>query len=150
MESLAEWLGREYLYAATAMLVSVSPVGIVKTRAGFGQSIKPKRGSIVASPVLGAYDPDPDYFFHWFRDSAVVVDAIRLLFEAGHIGQAGITHLRDFTHFTLSLDGLDGRTLVSAPDWRKHVTADFTQYLRDDASLVEAYGPVIAAEPLGE
>jgi GH15 family glucan-1,4-alpha-glucosidase len=124
----------------------VSPVGIVKTRPGFGQTIKPKRGSIVASPVLGSYDPDPDYFFHWFRDSAVVMDAVRLLFEAGHIGPAGITHLKDFTRFTLSLEGLDGRKLVSAPQWRTHVAADFAQYLRDDASLVEAYGPVIAAE----
>ena len=39
----------------------------------------PKPGSVVASPVLAAYDPEPDYFFHWYRDSAVVMDALRLL-----------------------------------------------------------------------
>ncbi len=146
MDSLTDWLAREYDYAAAAMLVSVSPVGIVKSRPGFGQTIRPKRGSIVASPVLAAYDPDPDYFFHWFRDSAVVMDAIRLLFEAGGIGAAALTHVKDFTRFTLSLAGLDGRTLVASPAWRKGIAADFVQYTRIDSDLAEAYGPAVAAE----
>ena len=146
MESLTEWLAREYDYAAAAMLVSVSAVGIVKSRPGFGQTIRPKRGSIVASPVLGAYDPDPDYFFHWFRDSAVVMDAIRLLYEAGGIGTAALTHLKDFTRFTLSLAALDGRTLVSSPQWRKGIATDFVQYTRVDSDLAEVYGPAVAAE----
>jgi glucoamylase len=45
------WLDQQYRRAAAAMLVSVSPVGIVKSRAGFGQIVRPVRGSIVASPV---------------------------------------------------------------------------------------------------
>ena len=61
------------------MLTSISPVGIVKLRPRFGQVIVPKPGSVVASPVLAAYDPEPDYFFHWYRDSALVMDALRLL-----------------------------------------------------------------------
>ncbi len=67
---LEQWLEREYRRAAEAMLVSVSPVGILKTRPGFGHTIRPVKGSIVASPVLADWDPEPDYFFHWFRDSA--------------------------------------------------------------------------------
>ena len=59
---------------------------IVKERPGFGQVIRPLRGSIVASPVPGAYDPAPDYFFHWYRDSALVVDALRLLAVDGDSG----------------------------------------------------------------
>ena len=31
--------------------------------------------------MLGAYDPEPDYFFHWYRDAAVVAEAMRELFE---------------------------------------------------------------------
>ena len=50
--------------------------------------IRPVKGSIVASPVLAAYDPDPDYFFHWFRDSAVVIDAVRLLHRGTAISVA--------------------------------------------------------------
>ena len=100
---------------------------------GSARPCKPKRGSIVASPVLAAYDPDPDYFFHWFRDSAVVVDAIRLLYEAGTLGAAGSLISPISLASRLSLEALDGRKLVAAPAWRKHVAADFTQYVRDDA-----------------
>ena len=81
MEPLDGWIERQYRHSAAAMMRSVSPVGIVKNRPGFAQTVRPRKGSIVASPVLGAYDPEPDYFFHWFRDSAVVIDAMRLLYE---------------------------------------------------------------------
>ena len=36
------------------MLSSISPVSIVKHRPGFGQTVRPIAGAIVASPVLGA------------------------------------------------------------------------------------------------
>src|SRR5262245_55494322 len=65
-EPLDRWIAREYAYAAKAMLASVSAVGLEKQRPGFGQTIRAKRGSIVASPVLASWDPEPDYFFHWF------------------------------------------------------------------------------------
>ena len=65
MESLERWVDRQYRHAANAMRTSISAVGIVKTRPGFAQTVVPVRGSVVASPVLAAYDPDPDYFFHW-------------------------------------------------------------------------------------
>jgi glucoamylase len=136
-DSLEQWLGREYRHAATAMLRSVSACDIVKERSGFGQTVTPVAGSIVASPALASYDPDPDYFFHWFRDSAIVIDAVRLLYEAGHLGAAALTHFADFVRFSLSLQALDGRTLVASPHWREKVTPDFEQYLRgDDLSAV--------------
>jgi glucoamylase len=56
-QDLEQWLEREYRRAAEAMLVSVSPVGIVKTRPGFGHTIRPVRGSVVASPVLADWNP---------------------------------------------------------------------------------------------
>jgi len=135
MEPLEQWIERQYRYSAEAMLRSVSPVGLVKSRPGFGQTIRPLVGSIVASPVLAAYDPDPDYFFHWFRDSAVVIDALRLLFESGALGVEAIEHVASFVAFSSSLNQLDGRRLVSAPQWREAVTPGFKQYLRDDSDL---------------
>ena len=60
------------------MRQSISPVDR-QGAAAFVQIIVPKPGSVVASPVLAAYDPEPDYFFHWYRDSALVMDALRLL-----------------------------------------------------------------------
>ncbi|MDE3115016.1 MAG: hypothetical protein KGL26_05380, partial [Pseudomonadota bacterium] len=106
-EALDRWLEREYCYAATAMLRSVSRVDLVRTRPGFGQTVRPLAGAIVASPVPGAYDPDPDYFFHWFRDSAVVIDALRLLYGSGDVGSEALAHVADFVRFSASLQTLD-------------------------------------------
>jgi glucoamylase len=136
-ESLEQWLGREYQHAAAAMLTSISARDIVKERVGFGQTVRPVAGSIVASPVPASWDPDPDYFFHWFRDSAIVIDAVRLLYEAGHLGTEAIAHFADFVRFSLSLKALDGRALVELPHWRSKVLPDFVQYLRgDDLKMV--------------
>ena len=129
-ESLEQWIGREYRHAATAMLSSISACDVVKERPGFGQTVRPVAGSIVASPVLADYDPDPDYFFHWFRDSAIVIDAVRLLYEGGQLGAEALTHFADFVRFSLALKALDGRALVATPDWRRKVTPDFERYLR--------------------
>ena len=81
-DTLERWIERQYPVAARNMLRSISATDVVKPRPGFGQTIVPVRGSVVASPVPASYDPDPDYFFHWYRDSAVVIDALRLLDSA--------------------------------------------------------------------
>src|SRR3546814_7054317 len=106
-ETLQDWIDTEYRYAARAMLRSVSRVDLVKSRPGFAQNIRPRAGSIIASPVLASYDPDPDYFFHWYRDSAVVIDALRVLCEDGSIDTEARTHFADFIAFSCSLQALD-------------------------------------------
>jgi len=146
-QGLEQWLDREYRHAAVAMMASVSAVGIVKERPGFGQSMRPAVGSIIASPVPGAYDPDPDYFFHWFRDSAVVIDAVRLLHEAGQMSEAdALRHFADFVQFSLSLEALDGRSLVSAPAWRRNVVPDFEKYVRPDEELANVRASAVSAD----
>jgi glucoamylase len=144
-DSLERWLGREYRHAATAMQKSISACDIVKERVGFGQTVRPVAGSIVASPVLASWDPDPDYFFHWFRDSAIVIDAVRLLYEAGHLGATAVTHFADFVRFSLSLQALDGRVLVEVPHWRAKVQPEFVQYLRGD-DLQAVFGDAVHAD----
>jgi glucoamylase len=150
MAPLPPWIERQYRHAAAQMLLSVSAVGIVHSRPGFGQQMRPHRGSIVASPVPGAYDPDPDYFFHWFRDSALIVDALRLL--AGDAAAAGIAaqttqaHLADFVRFSLALQQLDGRRLTASSQWRARVAPQFVRYLRTDAELAAVHGEAVAGE----
>jgi glucoamylase len=146
MEALDLWADRQYRHAANAMLSSVSALGVVKTRPGFGQTVAPIKGSVVASHVLAAYDPDPDYFFHWYRDSAVVIDALRLLFEDGSVGPSALVQFSDFVRFSLSLQNLDGRALVASPDWRTRVTPEFSKFLRTDADLASVHGEAVAAE----
>ncbi|MDQ0473396.1 glycoside hydrolase family 15 protein [Labrys wisconsinensis] len=146
MDPLSPWIDRQYRHAAAAMLRSISPVGIVKARPGFGQTVVPKRGAIVASPVLGDWKPEPDYFFHWYRDSAVVIDALRLLHADGTLGPEALGHLGDFVRFSLSLQQLDGRALARDPAWRAAVAPDFIQYLRSDAELAAVHGEEVVAE----
>jgi glucoamylase len=139
VSDLTCWIAREWDHAAAMMLKSISAIGIIKERKGFGQVIVPKPGSVVASPVLASYDPDPDYFFHWYRDSAVVMDALRLL--KGELPQAERL-FEDFVHFSLELGRLDGRLL--APGWRERTQPDFKRFLRKDAE--RAHGEAILAE----
>jgi glucoamylase len=145
-EGLEPWLDRQYRYATTAMLESISPVGIVKTRPGFGQTVRPQKGAVVASPVLADWNPEPDYFFHWYRDSALVMEALRVLVNAGSVGPEGLNHFRDFVRFSLSLQKLDGRTLAAAPPWRENCATEFAQYLRSEADLAAVHGDAVLAE----
>lgn len=145
-DALQQWIDHAYQYAAQAMLRSISRVDLVKARPGFAQSIRPRAGSIIASPVLAAYDPDPDYCFHWYRDSAVVIEALQLLFADGSVGVEAQTHFADFITFSRSLRTLDGRALVADPAWRVPVAEDFRKFVRDDADLARAHGDAVAAE----
>jgi len=145
-ETLEQWLEREYRHAARAMLRSVSAAGIVKRRPGFGTEVRAAPGSVIASPVLGAYDPDPDYFFHWFRDSAVVLEALRLLYLDGTVDAEALRHLGDFLRFNRALGRLDGRELVADSAWRTRVRPDFVKFLREDAELAQIHGDRVAGE----
>ncbi len=140
------WLEEQLEHSARAMLASISPVALVKHRPGFGQTVRPVAGAIVASPVLGDWDPEPDYFFHWFRDSALVIDALRLLHLEGRVGGEALQHLRDFTRFSLALNRLDGRIDAAAPDRRARVAPGFLQFLREDDELAHCHGDAVVME----
>jgi glucoamylase len=165
VETLCDWIDRQYAHAARQMLRSISPVAIVKTRPGFGQVIRPARGAVVASPVPASYDPDPDYFFHWYRDSAIVIDALRLLHAARRAAEGGerpdttcgpgvsgtapdaLALFGDFARFSAALSQLDGRTLaVASREWRPRVAADFLRFLRPDAELERVHGDAVVAD----
>jgi glucoamylase len=152
VETLDAWIDRQHAHAAREMLRSISPIGIVKARPGFDQIIRPVRGAVIASPIPAAYDPDPDYFFHWYRDSAIVIDALRLLHASGRAdsrdeGRGALTLFGDFVRFSAALSGLDGRRLAAASgEWRPRVAADFVQFLRPDAELQGIHGAAVAGE----
>ena len=147
METLSDWTDRQYTTAARQMLRSISPLGIVKTRPGFAQVIRPIRGAVIASPVPASYDPDPDYFFHWYRDSAIVMEALRLLHLEGYARDEAPRLFGEFVRFSARLAQLDGRRLAaSSGEWRARVAPDFVQYLRPDTELRSVHGDAVAAE----
>ena len=148
-EDLTGWMARQYALSAKALLGAISRTDLVKERRGFGRWVRPAKGSILASPVLAAYDPDPDYFFHWLRDSAVVIDALRQLVESGGVdAQEGLGIFRDFLSFSLALSALDGRDfLEKAGDYRAKVEPHFLQFLRPEAEIREIAGDNVLGEP---
>ncbi|HEY3785075.1 MAG TPA: glycoside hydrolase family 15 protein [Steroidobacteraceae bacterium] len=145
-QTLEPWLDAQHERALRAMLMSVSPVDTVKSRPGFGQTVQPRRGSVVASPVLADWDPEPDYFFHWFRDSAVVIDALRLLHQAGRLGAEALGHFSDFIDFSLSLRSLDGAALLAGRAWRERCSSEFEKFLRCESDLANVGGDTVIAE----
>lgn len=135
---LESWIARQREHAISGLLRSISSP-VVKTRPGFGQVIVPAKGSVVASPAPASYDPDPDYFFHWYRDSALVMDALALVREA----VPGSRRLfEDFVDFSLALFRLDGRQMPTG--WRSAVAPDFMRFLRPDMDAI--HGDAIMAE----
>jgi glucoamylase len=135
---LESWIARQREHAIAGLLRSIS-APVVKARKGFGQVITPARGSVVASAVPASYDPDPDYFFHWFRDSALVMDALALVRDA--VPEARRL-FEDFVDFSLALSRLDGRQ--APPGWRAAAAPDFVRFLRWD--MEKAHGDAIPAE----
>jgi glucoamylase len=146
MSELGAWIAAQSRFAAGAMLKAISATGLVMERPGFGQRIVPRPGSVLASPVLAHYDPDPDYFFHWFRDSALVIDALRIAIAAGYVADAALSRFREFVHFSLELDSLDGREFLRRSNFRAHVQPALLRYVRPDAEIAALSGETVRAD----
>lgn len=145
---LGHWMARQYEVSAAAMLRAISATHLVKVREGFGQTIRPARGSVLASTAMGSWDPDPDYFFHWLRDSAIVIDALRHLVMDGTHAKEGLAHCKDFVAFSLRLNALDGENFLHlAGDFRRKVDPGFLKYVRDDDDLAGIRGERVLGEP---
>jgi glucoamylase len=145
---LLSWMQHQYAVSAAAMTKAVSATHLVKERRAFGRTVRPIRGSVLASPVIAAYDPDPDYFFHWARDSAVVMDALRVLLEDETLGPEAIDHFEAYIGFGLKLLDLDGAAyLRGLGDFRRAVEPSFLRYVRDDADLAAIIGDRVQGEP---
>jgi len=144
--ALKAWIERQARFCAREMLRAISATDAVKERPGFGQRVAPAPGSVLASPVPAAYDPDPDYFFHWFRDAAIVIDALRVACTEGWLNGEALAGFSDFIGFNQSLRDLNGAAFLAQGDFRARVQPGFLQYLRADAELAAVSGDAVFAE----
>jgi glucoamylase len=144
--ALDDWIEKEARFAASAMLRAVSATNLVKERPGFGQRIVPRPGSVLASPIPAAYDPDPDYFFHWFRDSAIIIDALRMVVTEKLETPVAVERLREYIDFNRALCELDGRESVRQGHFREKVQPSFLQYVRPDDELEAVFGSAVLGE----
>jgi glucoamylase len=146
MPGLEQWIATEARFAASRMSAAISATDLVMERAEFGQRVVPHPGSVLASPIAAHYDPDPDYFFHWFRDSAIVIDALRVARAAGYAERTAVIRFREFVRFSLSLQALDGREFLRNSGFRARVQPAFLRYVRSDAELSALSGQNILAD----
>ena len=146
MRGLDDWIDAETRVATKRMLAAISATQLVMERPGFGQRIVPRPGSVLASPVPAHYDPDPDYFFHWFRDAAVVIDALRVALGAGYADASAVGRFHEFLQFSRSLRSLDGSEFLRRENFRARVQPAFLQYLRTDAEIAALSGDAVLAD----
>lgn len=144
---LRDWMTQQNDVSAALMLRAISATHLVKVRAGFGQTIRPLPGSVLASTALGSWDPDPDYFFHWLRNSALVINSLRHVIAEGAMAGEGLARFKEFVAFSLSLNRLDeARFLRLAGNFRNNIDPSFLQYVRDNNEFCAIAGDRVPGE----
>jgi hypothetical protein len=146
MEPLDLWVDRQYRHAATRCRRAYRPLGVVKTRPGFGQTHGAEARLDRRLPGSGRLRSGPRLFLPLVSRFRGGDRCLRLLTEDGSAAADAMAQFSDFVHFSLALQGLDGRELVAAPAWRTRVAPDFKKFLRSDADLASAHGEAIAGE----
>jgi len=147
---LGPWIAVQAHHSAAAMARAISATHLVRRREAFGQVVVPAPGSVLASPEFADWDPEPDYFFHWVRDSAIVMRSVAALMQDAE-GEAERRrwrgHFEDFVHFSLALCGLDGAAFARTSRFRETTQADYRKFLRPDAELRSLKGDTLLGEP---
>jgi glucoamylase len=142
---LEDWIKRQAAISVAKLARAISATDLVFRRPGFGQAVRPAVGSILASPEteLGS---GPDYFFHWLRDAAAVMEAERLLAQDARDGAAWVARLEDCVRFSLRLGRLCGEGFLRNGDFRARVAPDFLQFVRPDADIAALDGETILGD----
>jgi glucoamylase len=94
-------------------------------------AITPAPGSVIASPNV----KDPDYFFHWVRDSALVMKTIVSLYEKEKYRNPlkSLQHLKtfdDFISLTEKLQSSDSPYGLGDPRFNADGTVDKIKWAR--------------------
>lgn len=124
-----------------------SATGLIRHREGFGWRVRPVPGSILASPRIASWDPEPDYFHHWIRDSAIVIAAVpqAIAIEPDRRDE-WLNIVADFVTFSLAISDPARQGPAENP---LHATArpSHVEYLRPDAELAALHGSSWLEEP---
>ncbi len=132
------------------MAQAISATWLVRKREQFGQVIIPARGSVLASPIVANWDPEPDYFFHWLRDSAVVMRAVAELMQDAAMQDERVRWceaFEDFVRFSLTLSRLDGAVYAARDKYFQATSAAFRKFLRPVPEIRELAGDKLLGEP---
>jgi glucoamylase len=147
---LGIWIAHQTQCSIVSMERAISAAQVIRRRVEFGQVIVPAKGSVLASPTIGNWDPEPDYFFHWLRDSAIVMRTVAELMEdAGSEDERARWrgHFEDFIGFSLALSRLDGSAFAARSDFRQATQPEFRKFLRPVAEIRAITGDALLGEP---
>ncbi len=143
---LEAWGDELARHCAAKLTRSISATDLVMDRSWFGQTVRPAKGSVLASPAASFAEGEPDYFFHWVRDSSTVMEAVRILAGAEPAPNAWTARFNDFVQFSLDLGKIDGKRFVEIVDFRTRTPAAFKQYLRSNTDIAEIRGERVAGD----
>ena len=135
---LASWIARQKSRSVTALEFAISATQLIRDRDVFGQTIKPAKGSVLASPVIADWNPEPDYFFHWVRDSAIAMRVVaELMSDAQHQieRERWRQHFNDFVHFSLEICNLRGADFFDRGDHERRTSPTYRKFLRRPAEI---------------
>lgn len=149
-QELSDWIAAQEQSSAAAMERAISATHLRRVRKPFGQIVIPARGSVLASPAIADWNPEPDYFFHWVRDSAIAMRTVAELIANARDDverRRWTGHFEDFVRFSLRICEFNGglrpehaaRTEDTAPEFRK--------FLRSPAEVRELVGDRVLGEP---
>ncbi|MDS9469231.1 glycoside hydrolase family 15 protein [Paracoccus sp. MBLB3053] len=142
-----DWIEAQRLASAGAMRNACSATHLARHRDGFGWTVRPAAGSILASPRIANWDPEPDYFHHWIRDSAIILRAIPLALQAEPGSRPfWLGFIADFVRFSLFISD-PGRTGPSVNPLRGTTRQSHLRFLRPDAELAALTGDDWQGEP---
>ena len=149
-ENLETWITHQAAGSAVAMARAISATHLVRRREAFAQIVVPAPGSVLASPEIADWDPEPDYFFHWVRDSAIVMRSVTDLMEDAATDlerQRWRGHFEDFLRFSLALSSLDGAQFLAHSRHRQATRRGARKFLRRDAEIRALAGDKLLGEP---
>jgi glucoamylase len=147
---LESWIAGQVRLSVAAMERAISATQLVRHREAFGQVVVPAPGSVLASPVIADWDPEPDYFFHWVRDSAIVMRSVAEMMQdstGASERDRWRRHFENFVRFSLTLCSQDGAAFVSSSHHREATRRDYRKFLRPDAELRKLAGEKLLGEP---
>ncbi|WP_370576910.1 glycoside hydrolase family 15 protein [Paracoccus sp. PAR01] len=142
-----DWIAAQRLGSAKAMRNACSATHLTRHRAGFGWTVRPAKGSVLASPRIANWDPEPDYFHHWIRDSAIALRAVPLAMATDPESRPfWLSFITDFIAFSLSISD-PTRQGPAANPLRASTLPSHENYLRPDAELAALHGAAWQQEP---
>lgn len=141
------WIAAQRLASARELRRACSATDIERYREGFDWRLSPARGSVLASYRIAGWNPEPDYFHHWIRDSAIVLRAVPLAMTADpEAARFWAGFIADFTDFSLKISDPARRGPAVNP-LRATARSDHLRFLRDDGELAALAGAAWLEEP---